>query len=165
MLWLAQHHQRIIGIEISEIAVNAFFAENLLIPTVHRHQNGTKQYTFDEITILCGDLFEQQIDRIDAIYDRAALIALPPALRVQYAKRLISMLSEHGKMMLMTVSFPADELQSPPYRVTEAELAELFAGFQIRHLGREEATLEHPRRQQGVSYFHEDVWLIERAAN
>jgi len=64
LVWLAERHNQVVGIELSDIAVKAFFAENLYTPLVTGvgHQ---LTYEFDEITIHCGDFFATQPFSVD----------------------------------------------------------------------------------------------------
>ncbi len=57
LTWLAEKHDNVVGIELSDIAVKAFFSEQFYIPTVTSIGSGKTLYEFDEITIHCGDFF------------------------------------------------------------------------------------------------------------
>jgi thiopurine S-methyltransferase len=90
LLWLASQGHRVLGVEISQVAVEAFFSENGLTPSIAAVPAGTS-YRVDEIEILCGDFFAlepEQLGEIGAVYDRAALIAFPPEVRAAYSGRL-----------------------------------------------------------------------------
>ncbi|ELR67942.1 Thiopurine S-methyltransferase [Photobacterium marinum] len=161
MTWLAEKHNKVIGIELSDIAVRAFFSELFYIPTVTSLGNGQTMYELDEITIYCGDFFSTQIDPIDVVYDRAALIAMPEPMRLMYAERLLSMVKAGGRILLITLDYPQPEMDGPPFSVTQNEIEMLFKGCKITALERDEADESHPRRQRGLSRFAEEAWLIE----
>jgi len=161
LTWLAEKHDNVVGIELSDIAVKAFFSEQFYIPTVTSIGSGQTLYEFDEITIHCGDFFATRIEPVDVVYDRAALIAMPPALRQVYAEHLLSMVKAGGRILLVTLDYPQAEMDGPPFSVTKDEVEQLFAGCKIMHLGRDDADESHPRRKRGLSRFAEEVWLIE----
>jgi len=80
MLWLREQGHPVLGVELSAIAVQAFFGENGLIPD---HAARGKFYSgeADNIRILCGDFFDlckDDMANVSAVYDRASLVALPP---------------------------------------------------------------------------------------
>ncbi|KMV30995.1 thiopurine S-methyltransferase [Photobacterium swingsii] len=159
--WLAQKHSHVIGVELSQIAVRAFFAEHLYTPMVIEQGNGQAVYEFDEIKIHCGDFFTVQVEPTDVVYDRAALIAMPKTLRKQYADRLLSLTKPGGRILLITLDYPQEQLNGPPFSVDEAEVNALFEGCKITLLERDDKDESHPRRQQGISRFAEEAWLIE----
>ena len=107
MLWLAGEGYPVTGVEISPIAVEAFFAENRLSP--RRWREGAFEYwEADEIRILLGDFFSLEPHHLSdcaGIYDRASLIALPPALRVRYAEKLGSVSSCASHLLLVTMEY------------------------------------------------------------
>lgn len=161
LIYLAERHQSVTGVELSQVAVRAFFAEHLYTPQEIILNNQHTLYEFDELSIYTGDFFTAPLDNYELIYDRAALIALPQALRSQYAQRLQSVLKPGGKILLISLDYPQEQLQGPPYSVPQAEIEELFAGMKITRLHQDIADQNHRRIQQGLSHFHEEVWLIE----
>ncbi|WP_299020039.1 thiopurine S-methyltransferase [uncultured Photobacterium sp.] len=165
MTWLAEKHNKIIGIELSDIAVRAFFSEMFYIPTVISLGNGQAIYELDEITIHCGDFFAVQIEPVDVVYDRAALIAMPESMRQMYADRLLSLVKAGGRILLITLDYPQAEMDGPPFSVSKEEVEQLFEGCKITALERDDADESHPRRQRGLSRFAEEAWLIELASS
>ncbi|SMY15623.1 thiopurine S-methyltransferase [Photobacterium aquimaris] len=160
LVWLATHHNDVVGIELSDIAVKAFFAENLYTPLV-TGVGSEHVYSFDEITIYQGDYFTVPVAPVDVVYDRAALIAMPQTMRERYVERLLSLVKPGGRVLLITLDYPQSQMDGPPFSVPEAEIATLFKGCKITHLARDDADENHPRRRQGVERFAEEVWLIE----
>ncbi|MCW8332001.1 thiopurine S-methyltransferase [Photobacterium sp. SDRW27] len=161
LTWLAEKHNKVVGIELSDIAVRAFFSEQFYIPMVTSLGNGQTVYDFDEITIYCGDFFATRIEPVEVVYDRAALIAMPQEMRQMYADHLLSMVKAGGRILLVTLDYPQAEMDGPPFSVTKDEVEQLFKGCKITALGRDEADESHPRRQRGLSRFAEEAWLIE----
>lgn len=160
--WLAERHTSVTGVELSQIAVRAFFAERLYTPTVTTLSSTLELYEFDEFTIYSGDYFSAPIEAVDLIYDRAALVALPKEMRSDYAQVLRSRLKEGGRMLLVTLDYVQEEMSGPPFSVPEDEVRSLFSGMSITKLQRDEADENHPRIKKGLSRFAEEVWLIEQ---
>ena len=150
--FLAARGHQVVGVELIEDAVAAFFAEQGLTPMVARDA-GFIRYTAGAITILCGDFFETSeglLGPIDACYDRAALIALPPDLRVRYVAHLRALLPAGTPGLLVTVEYPQEAMAGPPFAVDEAEVRRLYDGAEVRQL--EDRPLESPRlRATGAS--------------
>lgn len=134
MLWLVQQGYEVIGVELSEKACEAFFKDN------HLSVNTTQIDSFvvfqsNKITLFCGDFFElnkELLGTIDAVYDRAALIALPSDLRSQYVNHLINLIEKGSSLFLITTAYNQNSMQGPPFSVDEPEVRALFeAQFSI----------------------------------
>ena len=130
MIWLAQQGYEVIGVELSAMACEAFFTEHRIEPhitkldpfTVYRHPSS-------RITVLCGDFFKLTkgiLGPLDAVYDRAALIALPPILRSKYAQHLTELLAPNTAILLITLSYTQNMFSGPPFSVEETEVNTLF---------------------------------------
>lgn len=108
--WLHQQGHRVIGVELSHIAIAAFFAERGLQP--QRQRLGRFQrYWAGTLELWCGDLFDlrrEDLGEVAAVYDCAALTALPAASRGHYVRQLSSLLGTGGQMLLLTTE-SADE--------------------------------------------------------
>ncbi|BCL70028.1 putative Thiopurine S-methyltransferase [Vibrio nigripulchritudo MADA3029] len=161
LVWLAQKHDNVQGVELSDIAVRAFFAEHFYTPTVTTVSSQHDWYQFDELNIYTGDYFTAPIEPVELIYDRAALIALPKDLRSSYVERLKSLLLPGGKILLVTLDYPQEEMAGPPFSVPKDEVLSLFDGFKVTHLARDDADETHHRIKKGLSRFAEETWLIE----
>ncbi|MEH6650126.1 MAG: thiopurine S-methyltransferase [Motiliproteus sp.] len=154
MLWLLEQGYSLVGSELSELAVEAFFTENQLQPQRSQIEgSGTsplQQWQVDSLTLLCGDLFAIDKDRcgqFDVIYDRAALIALPESMRQGYVDKLVGLLKPGGQILLITLEYPSELHQGPPFSVLETDFMPLFDGFSVENLGSELLT----RDSQGFS--------------
>ena len=124
LTFLAAHDHTVIGIELVEDAVRAFFSEHDLSP--HIEQRGPLAvYTAGAITIFAADLFavaREDIGPIDALYDRAALVALPADLRIRYIAHLRTLLTAETPGLLVTLEYPQDQMEGPPFSVPDAEV-------------------------------------------
>ncbi|NGN97359.1 thiopurine S-methyltransferase [Grimontia sp. S25] len=158
--WLASKHDEVVGVELSEIAVRAFFSEHLYTPTVTSMSPTMKLYHFDELSIYAGDYFTAPLETYPLVYDRAALIAMPESLRQQYAERLLSLLKPGGRILLVTLHYPQEQMDGPPFSVDADEVRRLFDGYKITHLNRDEQA-DRPPKGRTADFFAEEVWLIE----
>jgi len=165
LIWLATKHSDVQGVELSQIAVRAFFSEHLYTPTVTQINGQHELYQFDELNVYTGDYFSAPIQPVDIIYDRASLVALPAEMRVQYIERLKQLLKPGGKILLVTLDYDQSEMAGPPFSVPKLEIDKLFAGYKITLLNQDIADDEHPKiAKKGLSRFSEEVYLIESEA-
>ena len=89
-LWLASAGHTVMGVELSPIAVDHFFKEHGLQAEVRTEGPFTIKQS-GPITIWCGDFFAlpaAAVERVAAVYDRASLVAFPPALQSRYVRKL-----------------------------------------------------------------------------
>ncbi|WP_375753893.1 thiopurine S-methyltransferase [Vibrio sp. HN007] len=162
LVWLANLHDNVQGVELSEIAVRAFFSEHFYTPLVTQLPGSHELYQFDELNIYTGDFFTAPVEPYDVVYDRAALVALPEDMRHEYVERVKSFLTKGGRILLITLDYIQSEMAGPPFSVSEAEVRTLFSDCTITRVFRDEADSEHPKiTKKGLSRFAEEVWLIE----
>ena len=170
MVWLAEHFD-VIGAELSDIACRDFFAEkniavNPNLITNDEPKGEFKQYSHQNITIWQGDFFKlspEQLPRFDWIYDRAAIIALPQTMQQNYASHLATFISEHTQLFLISLEFPQEELEGPPFAIFEQDIKRLFPGFKVECIA--EQALEDKtfaQRKFNVSYLKEKLYLITK---
>ncbi|WP_295383934.1 thiopurine S-methyltransferase [uncultured Thiodictyon sp.] len=167
LLWLAGQGYRVLGVELSPLAVDAFFAHNGLTPTV-TDDAGLRRHRVDELEILCGDVFAlppAQLAGVGAVYDRAALIALPPELRERYAAHLAALLPAGVPRLLITLEYDQALMAGPPFSVSSAEVQQLFGEtHRITALGTFDALPESPgMRQRGLTELTERVYRLDPA--
>lgn len=162
--WLAERVPAVVGVELSEIAVKAFFAEQDREFSVEQ-QDGLILYHSDGITMAQGDFFTYAPPGpVDAIYDRAALIALPPERRPVYADRIVSLLKPGGRILLVSVEYDPAVVGGPPFSVPVDEVRTLFSrSCDVEHLIEEDTLHESPNlARRGVSWLRESVFAITR---
>lgn len=134
MWWLRKRGHRVLGVELSAIAVRDFFAAAELSPTVTR----TDRFEVSEaegVRILQGDFFDlraEDLKDVRGVYDRAALIALPPNLRLAYARSLAEKLPRSVRILLICLESSKSGIGGPPFSVEEKEVRELYEpGFKV----------------------------------
>lgn len=129
MLWLKQLGHSVVGVELSEAALQSFLETHQLTgtPTSHPHFCG---YEVAGLTLYCGDFFHlsaTDCQSIGAVYDRAALIALPEAMRQDYVAHLKSILPQTQPQLLIAMEYDSTRLSGPPFSVSQSEIEQLYA--------------------------------------
>ncbi len=152
MIWLAAQGHHVVGIELAAEAVRAFADENGPV---------------DRVELRCGDLFEldpASLGRIDAVFDRGSLVALPPALRQRYAAQLARLSPPGTRTLLVSMEYDQSKMNGPPHAVPEAEVQALFgATHDIALLERNDAVDDFPRfAQRGVTALSEASYRLTR---
>lgn len=162
LVWLATKHSDVQGVELSNIAVRAFFAEHFYTPMVMPINGQHELFQFDELSIYVGDYFTAPIKPVDIVYDRASLIALPKEMRVQYVEKIKSLLKLGGRILLVTLDYDQELMPGPPFAVPESEVRALYDGYKITKLESNEEAEKHPKIAKHESArFAEEVYLIE----
>jgi thiopurine S-methyltransferase len=168
MAWLAERGHRVVGSELSDIAIRDFFTERGLAPAI-TEAGGFVVHAAGPYEILQGDalaLPPAVLGGIDAVYDRAALVALPPEMRGRYAATLAELVPAGSPMLMIALEYPQAMKEGPPFSVKSAEVLRLFgAAFAIHELERADLIGESPRfAEAGIHELHEVVYRLERRA-
>ena len=127
MRWLQEQGYQVEAIELSELAIEQFFAEQGL-DCERDESDGWLSFKAANLRIWCGDFFElskEQIGPIDAVYDPAALIALPEEMRRAYVQQLLT-LTGPVPQFLITLSYDQGQMQGPPFAVSNSEVNVLY---------------------------------------
>jgi thiopurine S-methyltransferase len=166
LAWLARQGHQVLGVELSPLAVQAFFAEQRVTPVVDQVGPFTRSRA-GGIEILCGDLFALEpahAGALDGLYDRAALVALPDTLRARYAERIATVLPRGAQGLLIGFEFEPKSFAGPPFGVYEAEVRALYeASFEVSLLERRDITAEEVRFQErGATGVFECAYRLAR---
>ena len=164
LLWLRDQGYRVVGVELSRLAVKAFFQEAGLVPQVSS-SGALQRYVSGDITLFCGDFFTLTPDDVQdlaAVYDRASLIALPPDMRSRYVRHLAG-LAGNAKGLLVSIDYPQTQMPGPPFAVEQAEVRRLYAGLaNVRSLAVFDVLAQNERfRQRGLTRMREQVFQLE----
>ncbi len=164
MLWLRDQGHQVLGVELSAIAVQAFFRENGYTPR-HDARGKFDLCEADGVGILCGDFFDltrDHLEQVSAVYDRASLIALPPEMRGRYVRHLVSILPPATQILLITVEYPQEEMQGPPFSVSASEVETIYREHaEVRLLAQLDVLEQNPRFQQrGLSRMVENIFQL-----
>ena len=164
LLWLAEQGHEVVGIELSPLAVEAFFAENQL--PVERSQLGQLElWKSGRISLFCGDFFDltaEILGHIDAVYDRASLVALPPAMRKKYAAKMTELVPLAPKL-LVSLDYDQSKMDGPPFSVSEGEIQDLYqAHYQITLLSAEDVLGNNEKfRKRGLNAMNECIYQLK----
>ncbi|CAM5200113.1 Thiopurine S-methyltransferase OS=Castellaniella defragrans OX=75697 GN=tpm PE=3 SV=1 [Castellaniella defragrans] len=146
--WLAEQGHEVLAVELSPLAVEQFLHEHRLHPTPEITPEGVL-YRAGNIQYLCGDVFTLTAGTLASIqgcYDRAALIALPPELRTRYVERVYHRLPEGCRTLLLTLDYPQEEMQGPPFSVPDEEVTARFGQrWQVEHLESRDILAKEPK--------------------
>ncbi|MDD1014848.1 thiopurine S-methyltransferase [Pseudomonas rubra] len=165
LAWLAGQGHQVLGVELSQRAVEDFFSGQQLQPQVDEC-GAFKVYRSGSLEIWCGDFFAlsaTDLASCTGLYDRAALIALPPAMRERYAALLTANLPPTCKGLMVTLDYDQLKLDGPPFAVGDAETRRLFAAWQPHALQAQDIIGQSPRFEQaGVVELFEQVYRLQR---
>jgi thiopurine S-methyltransferase len=165
MVWLAEQGHHVIGSELSELAVDQFFDELGVVPGSENQNGFTIKYA-GPYTIYCGDFFalDPTSARTSAAYDRAALVAMPPAMQPQYAAKLAALIPPGGQILLIGLDYNQAEMQGPPFSLPQARIRALYENtFDITLLdARDGLTKSEHLKKKGVTRLEEATYLLRR---
>jgi thiopurine S-methyltransferase len=166
LAWLVAQGQRVLGVELSMLAAEAWFASQQLAPG-RRELAGFTSLSAGGCTILVGDYFAlepAQLADVGGLYDRAALIALPPPMRERYATQLARLLPAGTPGLLDTIDYPQEQMQGPPFAVSSAEVQQLYgAAFTLERLARRDLLASEPGlAARGLAQLHGECWRMQR---
>ncbi|WP_086931125.1 thiopurine S-methyltransferase [Agarilytica rhodophyticola] len=121
--WLLSQGYNVVGVEINEMAIQQLFDDLQLTPQISDVPD-LKHYSAKDIDIFVGDVFKltpQLLAKVDGIYDRASLVALPEETREQYAIHLIH-ITQAAPQLLISFDYDQSLLNGPPFSITETEI-------------------------------------------
>ena len=162
--WLANQGFQVVGIELSEIAIKAFFSE---------HELQYQQFQSDRfilrksgnISLIQGDYFDLQQEDLSAcklVYDRAALIAIDAANRDRYSNHMRSIVPNATSQLLITLDYDQTQMEGPPFAVSAEEVVQYYTPeYSLEMLEQNDVLDERPRwRDQGLTALTETVYRL-----
>ena len=165
MRYLIDQGFHVVGVELSSLAIDRFFNENQIEYKVSK-VGDFDLYQGKNIDIYCGDFFKLKrdyLDEVSYIYDRAALIALNPDLQKKYVGHLKEILPNGSKILLLTMFYPENEMEGPPFSVGDDNVEDLFAEFKeikkISSVNEKESSLKPD--DLNLTYLFKNVYLID----
>jgi len=165
MYWLREQGHHVIGVEVSPIAIEQLKKQGE--ESFSHYQKGTFQvFKNTHLQLWQGDFMNLNLSwlpRIHLVYDKAALIALPPLQRVYYAKKMEEILGEKGQLMQQTFEYNQDEMDGPPFSVPREELEDHYGdNFNIELLMEKNAPelLKRFSKRGMQSYLKEKLFHI-----
>ena len=158
MNWLRAQGFQVVGAELSRMAVEQFFAELNVTPAV-TPAGKFERFEIEGVTIFLGDIFDldkETLGPVDAVYDRAALVALPEPLRARYAAHLPG-LTGRAPQFLVTFVYDQTAIDGPPFSVDEAWVRAHYAAlYRLETI----ETRDVEGGLKGVCPAKESAWLL-----
>jgi thiopurine S-methyltransferase len=166
MAWLAAQGHDVLGVELSERAVKDFFSEHEREPQVSQ-QGAFTVYRSEGIELWCGDFFALTAGDVrgcTGLYDRAAIIALPPAMRERYVAHLQQLLPSPCKGLLITLDYDQAVTDGPPFAVPDEEVERQFGEhWQLAIAAQDDVLAQSPRFiKAGADRLLERVYRLQR---
>jgi len=125
--WLRERGYRMAGAELSGIAIAQLFEEMGLTPEVS-DCGRLRRHSAGGVEVFEGDIFDltaETLDPVDAVFDRAALVALPEDMRGRYARHMAAITGRASQLLVSFVYDPA-LMQGPPFSVEDEEIVRLY---------------------------------------
>lgn len=162
--WIAHQGHEVIGVELAESAVRAYF-EAAGQPCHVQRLRHLVLFSGGAVSIYCGDfmdLIALNLRGVEAVYDRAALVALPPKMRASYADHMLRIVPEGCRTLLVTLEYDQRQIAGPPHSVGPEEVEALYGGRgSVELLHRAATTLLPPRfAEAGVPEAVEAVYRL-----
>ena len=119
-----------------------------------------RRNTDQNIDIFRGDLFQvtrEMLGSVDAIYDRAALVALPKEMRDRYTEHLVQ-IAENAPQLVIAYEYDQSVVNGPPFSVSQDEVRRHYTdSYNLTLL----ATADVPGGLKGKCSATEHVWLLK----
>lgn len=157
--WLLSEGYRVVGVELSELAIEQLFAELNVIPDI-LSIGKIKHYCAEGIDIFVGDIFKitsQILNSVDAIFDRAALVALPEKIRVRYIEQLMN-IAGGVPQLIISHEYNQQMMDGPPFSISDEDINSYYKdSHRISLLASEDVT---GKMREGLE-MKENVWLLQ----
>lgn len=128
IVWFLSKGYQVVGIELNRLAVEQLFDTLEIIPTIESVGKMMRYYT-DALDIFVGDFFDldaETLGNVDAVYDRAALVALPTNMREEYTAHLQN-ITHQAQQLLICFTYDQSQLPGPPFSISDEELHTHYA--------------------------------------
>jgi len=161
--WLLSNGHAVVGAELSQTAIEQLFDDLDLTPDVTR-RGDVAHYRAEGVDMFVGNVFDvtrEMLGPVDAIYDRAALVALPGDLRPRYAAHLAE-ISVSAPQLVITFEYDPDRMNGPPFSVEETHLRRYYGDRYDLHLAER---MRRPEGLKGIRPAHECAWLLRPVAS
>ena len=157
--WLLAKGFCVAGVELSQIAIEQLFAELGVEPEITIYGD-LKHYHAKNIDIYVGDIFKltsKVLGPINAVYDRAALVALPESMRPSYTQHLIKLVNK-APQLLLTFEYDQSLMDGPPFSINSELVHQYYQESYSLTLLANDA---FPEKLKGVCDAVDNVWLLE----
>jgi thiopurine S-methyltransferase len=156
--WLLSKGHRVAGAELSKIAIGQLF-EGLGVQPKITALGKLDHYSTENLDIFVGDIFDlskKTLGPVGAIYDRAALVALPPKMRERYTAHLMK-LTDQAPQLLISFEYDQKQLDGPPFSVSNEEVRRHYENsYDLTLLSSKDV----PGGLKGICPAKENAWLL-----
>lgn len=156
--WLLEQSCRVVGVDLSRIAVDELFLELGTEPKITNVGKLTC-YTANNLDVFVGDIFDLSLGvlgRVDAVYDRAALVALPASMRQLYTRHLIK-ITNLAPQLVICFEYDQEKMSGPPFSITDSEI---YQHYQDTHYLQKLESIEVVGGLKGICAAHEKIWFL-----
>lgn len=157
--WLLSQGYRVAGAELSEIAIEQLFVSLGMEPKIVE-VGKLKHYSAENIDIFVGNIFDLSssvLGSVDAIYDRAALVALPKEMRNRYTDHLMKM-TDKAPQLIICYEYDQTLMAGPPFSISDEEIYQHYQDSYALSLA---AIANLPDGLKGKCAAKENVWLLK----
>lgn len=157
--WLLANGFRVVGVELIETAIKQLFTELGVEPKISV-AGEIKHYSAKDIDLFVGDIFTvsgKTLGLVDAVYDRAALVALPKQMRHRYTVHLMEMTNK-APQLLITFEYDQSVIEGPPFSISNEEVNQHYRdSYDLTLI----ASTDVPGGLKGKCAAIENVWLLK----
>ena len=157
--WLLSNNFQIVGIELSELAVQQLFKDLKIEADIYQLR-GIKCYRARNIDIFVGDIFNLSakiVGTVNAVYDRAALVALPAITRNKYTNHLTT-ITNKAPQLLICYQYNQILMDGPPFSINKEELRRHYQiNYKLLHIESEKVN----GRLRGKVAATQEVWILQ----
>lgn len=158
--WLLSRGYRVAGAELSQLAIEQLFIELGMQPEIAT-VGSVEQWSANNLDIFVGDIFAvsaKMLGSVDAVYDRAALVALPEDMRNRYTAHLME-IANKSPQLVISYEYDQSLMEGPPFSVNNEEVHRHYATtYDLTLL----AGTEVSGGLKGKAPAKENVWLLKR---
>lgn len=163
--WCQAQGHTVTGIELVPEAARAIFENSGQTPE-HKTEQGFESFSHGTMKVWSADLFKlgSLIGPFTAVWDRAALVALPPAMRQAYAQQIEAWLQPGGRILLVAFEYQQEQMSGPPFSIEPDEVHRLYAdGFHLEELEHVDILADNAKfAERGLTRLHRRVWLLTK---
>jgi thiopurine S-methyltransferase len=157
--WLLSNGYRVVGAELSEMAIEQLFMALGVAPKI-LEVGEIKHYSATNIDIFVGNIFylsEKMINPVDATYDRAALVALPKEIRHQYTTHLMEITAK-APQLLICYEYDQTLMEGPPFSISNEEINQHYSdSYNLTLI----LSSEVSGGLKGKHVAKENIWLLQ----
>jgi len=158
--WLLTNGYRVAGAELSKIAIEQLFSDLQVIPEIST-EGPLEHFSAENIDIYVGNLFDlskEILGPIDAVFDRAALVALPSETRVRYASHITDITNTAPQLLICYV-YDQSVMEGPPFSICDEEVIQHYQGvYRLTHVASEDVA----DGLKGICPARENIWLLKK---